>query len=66
LKKVKDFLIEYQNHLEVANVTPRGILKQSKSISRFMFDEVEGGEIIRRKLLLSQTVPDFFSVVHSL
>lgn len=65
-KKVKDFLIEYQSHLEAVNVSPRGILKQSKSISRFMFDDVEGGEQIRRKLLLSQTVPDFFSVVHSL
>lgn len=66
LKKVKDFLLEYQSALEEVNVSPRGILKQSKSISRFMFDDVPAGEVIRRKLLLSQTVPNFFEVVKSL
>lgn len=64
-KKVKIFLYEYRLQLEAENVSVRGLLKQSKSVSRFMVDGFEGSEQIRRRLVLSQTVPEFYSVVDS-
>lgn len=62
-KKIKNFLTEYRSELESEETTIRGILKQSKSVSRFMFDSIPDAEPIRRKLLLSQTVPEFYSVI---
>lgn len=66
LMKIKEFFTEYRAELEAENISVRGLLKQSKSVSRFMLDGVENGEILRRKLLLSQTVPDFFSIINDL
>lgn len=64
--RIKEFFTEYRQTLEIENVTVRGLLKQSKSVSRFMLDGVPEGEALRRKLMLSQTVPEFFDVINSL
>jgi tRNA-dihydrouridine synthase len=64
--KIKKFFTEYRRELEAEYISDRGLLKQSKSVSRYMLDGIENGEVIRRKLLLSQTAPDFFSIIDSL
>lgn len=64
--KIKKFFTEYRRELEAEYISDRGLLKQSKSVSRYMLDGIENGEVIRRKLLLSQTAPEFFSIIDSL
>lgn len=64
--KIKHFFTEYKTLLESENISVRGLLKQSKSVSRFMLDGIEGSEPLRRQLMLSQTVPDFYSIIDSL
>lgn len=66
LLDIKNFFYEYQIPLKEGNISERGLLKQSKSVSRFMLDGIEGGEQIRRKLMLSQSVPEFYSVLHQI
>jgi tRNA-dihydrouridine synthase B len=65
-RKIKNFFTEYRTLLEGENISIRGLLKQSKSVSRFMLDGIEGSEQLRRKLILSQTVPEFFDVIEGL
>lgn len=65
-KKIKHFFTEYRTLLESENISARGLLKQSKSVSRFMLEGIEGSEMKRRELMLSQTVPDFFSIIDNL
>jgi tRNA-dihydrouridine synthase B len=64
--KIKTFFFDYKTLLESENISVRGLLKQSKSVSRFMLDGIEGSEPLRRQLMLSQTVPDFYSVIENL
>jgi tRNA-dihydrouridine synthase len=64
-KKIRTFFREYRAQLEAESISERGLLKQTKSVSRFMLDGMEDGEVYRRKLLLSQTVPDIFAVIES-
>lgn len=64
--RIKDFFNEYRFQLETEDVTLRGLLKQSKSVCRFMFDGVENGDLIRRSLMLTQTAPEFYSIIDSL
>lgn len=66
IKNIKTFLYEYRAMLEAENVTVRGLLKQSKSITRFMLENIPNSEQLRRKLVLSQTVPEFYEVIDSL
>ncbi len=66
IKKMKEFFREYRAELESGNISMRGLLKQSKSVSRNMLEGIENGEIMRRKLLLSQTVPEFYSALDTL
>ena len=66
LGKIKTFLYEYRSMLEAENVSERGLLKQSKSVTRFMLEGLSDSGALRRKLVLSQTVPDFYSVIDSL
>lgn len=66
IRKIKNFLYEYRASMEAENVTVRGLLKQNKSVTRFMMEDIEGTEQIRRKLVLSQTVPEFFDVIDRL
>lgn len=62
-ERIKEFYQEYRQQLEAEDITHRGLLKQSKSLSRFMFDNLESGGQLRRQLLLSQTVPEFFRII---
>ena len=64
--EIKHFLKNYRQHLEHENVTPRGLLKQSKSVTRFMLDGLGETNEIRRKLVLSQTVSEFYSIIDGL
>ncbi|WP_408099229.1 tRNA dihydrouridine synthase [Peredibacter sp. HCB2-198] len=64
--KIKHFFHEYRTLLESENISMRGLLKQSKSVSRFMLEGIEGSEPLRRSLILSQTVPEFFSIIENL
>lgn len=66
LQKMRYFLYEYRTILEAENVSPRGLLKQNKSVTRFMLEGLEGSESMRRKLILSQTTSEFYSAVDSL
>lgn len=66
LAKVKEFFFEYRSQLEVESISDRGLLKQSKSVSRYMFDGMDNSELTRRKLLLSQTAPEFYAILESL
>lgn len=65
-QKIKSFFADYRELLESENISVRGLLKQSKSVSRFMLDGIEGSEPLRRKLMLSQTVPEFYSLIEGL
>lgn len=65
-RKIKAFLHEYRSLLEAENISVRGLLKQSKSVTRFMLEGIEGYETQRRQLLLSQTVPEFYSIIDGL
>lgn len=64
--KIQNFFNEYRIQLEIENISDRGLLKQSKSVSRYMLDGIENCDMIRRKLLLSQTAPEFYSIIESL
>lgn len=64
--KIKNFFSEYRMLLEAEDISVRGLLKQSKSVSRFMLNGIEGSEPIRRQLMLSQTVPEFYNIVENL
>ncbi len=66
LVKMKEFFREYRAELEQGGISMRGLLKQSKSVSRHMLDGIENSEPIRRKLLLSQTVPEFYDVLDTI
>ena len=66
LKLMRNFFLTYRQELESNGITVRGLLKQSKSVSRFMLDGIHEGEQLRRKLLLAQTVPEFYAVIESL
>ncbi len=65
-QKIKHFFKDYRTLLETENISVRGLLKQSKSVSRFMLEGIEGSEPLRRKLILSQTVPEFYSTLENL
>ena len=64
--RIKEFFKEFRTQLEAEDITTRGLLKQSKSVSRFMVDGVANGETLRRQLILSQTAPEFFSIIDGL
>ncbi len=66
LDRIKTFFREYRTLLEAEDISMRGLLKQGKSVSRFMFDSIPNGEEFRRKLVLAQTVPEFFEVIEKL
>jgi tRNA-dihydrouridine synthase B len=65
-ERMREFFREYRTQLEAENISVRGLLKQSKSVSRFMLNSVEGSELIRRKLMLCQAAPEFFDIVENL
>lgn len=65
-ERIKEFFKEYKSTLEAENVSARGLLKQSKSVCRFMLDGLENGEQLRRSLMLSQTPPEFFDIIEKL
>lgn len=65
-QKIQSFFADYRAILESENISMRGLLKQSKSVSRFMLDGLANTESIRRSLMLSQTVPEFYSVIENL
>jgi tRNA-dihydrouridine synthase B len=66
IKNIKIFLHEYRLVLQTENTSERGLLKQSKSVTRFMIDSLEQSHQIRRSLVLSQTVSEFYSIIDHL
>lgn len=66
IENIKTFFHEYRSQLEAEYVTDRGLLKQSKSVVRFMVDGLPNGEQIRRSLLLVQTTPEFYAIIEKL
>ncbi len=66
LKNMRQFLAEYRSYLEAENISPRGLLKQNKSVTRFMLEGLSESESMRRKLILSQSTDEFYSAVESL
>jgi len=65
-QRIKIFFKEYRTQLEQENISDRGLIKQTKSLSRFMFEGIESGEKHRRNLLLGQTVDEIYSVIEGL
>lgn len=63
IQDIKKFFEAYKEPLITESITPRGLLKQSKSVSRFMLEGLENGDMMRRRLILSQTPPEFFSIL---
>jgi tRNA-dihydrouridine synthase B len=61
--RIREFFREFRATLEAEAVTARGLLKQSKSVARFMVDDFENGEALRRSLLISQSVDEFYGVI---
>lgn len=66
LEKIKKFLYEYKTQLELEGISERGLLKQNKSVTRFMLENIPDGEEIRRKILLTQSTSDFYSIIDDL
>ncbi len=66
LQKIKHFFTEYKSLLESENISMRGLLKQSKSVSRFMLEDVQDGAAKRRELTMTQTAPEFFEILERL
>lgn len=66
VQKIKEFFAEYKTALESDNITVRGLLKQSKSVSRFMMEGLPDSDMLRRRLTMSQTVPEFYSNLEAL
>jgi tRNA-dihydrouridine synthase len=66
IERMKEFFREYREELEKNGISVRGLLKQSKSVSRNLLDGIQNGETMRRKLLLAQTVPEFYDHLESL
>ncbi|HXH76418.1 MAG TPA: tRNA-dihydrouridine synthase family protein [Bacteriovoracaceae bacterium] len=64
--RMREFFREYRTQLEAENISARGLLKQSKSVSRFMLNGVVGSEGTRRKLMLSQALPEFYDTIENL
>jgi tRNA-dihydrouridine synthase len=64
--RIKLFFREYRSQLESEHISERGLLKQTKSVSRFMFEGIDNGEVIRRKILISQTVPEIYNILENL
>jgi len=58
-KMMKEFFSTYRSQLESENITERGLLKQSKSIAKYMAND----ENQRRALMLSQSVSDFYDLI---
>jgi hypothetical protein len=65
-QRIKIFFKEYRTQLEQENISDRGLIKQTKSLSRFIFEGIESGEKHRRNLLLGQTVDEIYSVIEGL
>jgi tRNA-dihydrouridine synthase B len=66
LQRIKHFFKQYRYELELENISERGLLKQSKSVSRYMLNGIPNGELLRRKLILSQSVNEFFDNLENL
>jgi tRNA-dihydrouridine synthase B len=66
IAKIKYFFAEYKTLLESENISMRGLLKQSKSVSRFMLEDIEDGAVKRRELTMTQTAPEFFEILERL
>jgi len=64
LKQMSVFFNHYKQELEKYSISERGLLKQSKSVSRFMLSPVPNGEVIRRKLMLAQTSKEFYEIIN--
>lgn len=60
------FILRYARKMQENNVSERGLVKQLKSVTRFMFDNLPQGEVIRRKVLLSQSADQIYQTIHSL
>ncbi len=64
--RIREFFREYRATLEAEGVSARGVLKQSKSVARFMVDDFENGPLLRRGLMLSQSVSEFYAQIETL
>lgn len=65
-ERIQHFMKEYRELLMECGITERGLLKQSKSVTRFMLTDIPGAEELRRSLMLSQTSEDFYSIIERL
>lgn len=65
-KRIKNFMSEYRDSLLAEKISDRGLLKRSKSVTRFMVDALEDSENLRRKLVMSQSISEFYSVIDQL
>lgn len=60
------FILRYAQKLIEDEVSEQGVVKQLKSVTRFMFDGLPQGEIIRRSVLLSQSYQQIYQTVQAL
>jgi tRNA-dihydrouridine synthase B len=60
LSTIKEFINDYKENLQSIGIKESGLLKQSKSVTRFMFDDFPMGSTWKSEILRTQTSQDFF------
>jgi nifR3 family TIM-barrel protein len=63
IKLATEFLKTYTEKLIATGISEQGLVKQLKSVTRFIFDEMPEGSILRRNVLLSQSTAHIFSAI---
>ena len=58
MEYIQTFFAHYIHQLLSQGISERGLLRQIKSVSRYMFEDFKTGDEMRRKILLSQTKND--------
>ncbi|MBY0515590.1 MAG: tRNA-dihydrouridine synthase family protein [Bacteriovoracaceae bacterium] len=64
LMMAQKFLSVYAEKMLASGVHEKGLVKQLKSVTRFIFDELPEGEALRRKVLLSQSTSNIFNEIN--
>lgn len=65
LQLARLFLNTYARKLHESGVAEGGIVRQIKSVTRYIFDELPAGEALRRRVLLSQSAANVFHEINS-
>lgn len=65
LEMARLFLARYADKLTQAGIHEGGVVRQLKSVTRYIFDELPEGQALRRRVLLSHTSAAIFHEINS-